>query len=77
MDALLCVPRRFTVYWEIFEVQNFQGLVFLKFLANKFLRMAFKVRSGHVHDLNFQGCWKNPLSESECFLTHIALDTVT
>ena len=29
-----------TVYWEIFEVQNFKGLVILKFFANKFSRMA-------------------------------------
>ena len=25
-----------TVYWEIFEVQNFRGLVILKFFVNKF-----------------------------------------
>ena len=38
-----------TVYWEIFEVQNFRGLVILKFFANKFSRMAIYTGNGHVH----------------------------
>ena len=29
-----------TIYWEIFEVQDFQGLVTLKFFMNKFSRIA-------------------------------------
>ena len=42
-----------TVYWEIFEVQNFRGLIILKFFANKFSRMAIKARGGHVHEFKF------------------------
>ena len=38
-----------TIYWEIFEVQNFRGLVILKFFANKFSRMAIYTGNGHVH----------------------------
>ena len=34
--------------YKIFEVWSF-----LKFFANKFLRMAFKERSGHVHEFKF------------------------
>ena len=42
-----------TVYWEIFEVLNFRGLVILKFFVNKFSRMAIKARGGHVHGFKF------------------------
>ena len=36
-----CVPSNIPYsYWVIFEVQNFRGLVTLKFFANKFSRMA-------------------------------------
>ena len=42
-----------TVYWEIFEAQNFRGLAILKFFANKFLRMAIKARSSQVHAFKF------------------------
>ena len=72
----------YTVHWEIFEVQNFEGLVILKFFANKFSKMVIKARSGHVHAfkiLRFRKIHKNSSSkcESECFLTYVALDNVT
>ena len=39
-DRLVCGINEDIVYWEIFEAQNFRGLVMLKFFANKFLKMA-------------------------------------
>ena len=53
------MPIETTVYWEIFEVQNFRGLVILKFFTNKFLRMAIKARSGHVHAFKFSRVQEN------------------
>ena len=59
-----------TVYWEIFEVQNFQGLVILKFFASNFLRMAIKARSGHVHIFKFSRLQEKFAKkyESECLI---------
>ena len=39
----------YTVYWEIIEVQNFRGLVILKFFVNKFSRMAEMVTCTHFN----------------------------
>ena len=62
---------RYTVYWEIFEVQNFQGLVILKFFVNKFSRMAIKARSGHMHTFKFSRLQEKSakIYESKCFIT--------
>ena len=59
------------VYWEIFEVQNFRGLVIFKFFANKFSRMAIKAMSGHVHAFKFSRLQEKSAKtyESECFMT--------
>ena len=45
---------------EIFKVQNFQGLVILKFFANNFSRMTTKQEVVTCMHLNFRGCRKNP-----------------
>ena len=59
----------YTVYWEIFEVQNFRDLVILKFFTNKFSRMAIKARSGHVRAFKF-----SRLQEKFAKTYNIALD---
>ena len=54
-----------------FELQNFRGLVILKFFVNKLSRMAIKSRSGHVHTFKFSRLQEKSMKtyESECFIT--------
>ena len=51
-------------------IQNFRRLVILKFFANKFLRMAIKARSGHVHTFKFSRLQEKSVKtyESKCFI---------
>ena len=49
MPIIIVSLTLYTVYWEIFEVQNFRGLVILKFFANKFSRMVIYTGNGHMH----------------------------
>ena len=74
-----CLINRDTVYWEIFETQNFRGLVIFKFFANKFSRMAIKARSGHVNAFKIlskfaKACiYSSGECVNECFLTYICI----
>jgi len=64
------MKRTNTIYWEIFEVQNFRGLVTLKIFVNKVSKMAIKARSDNLHAFKFSRLQEKSAKtcKSECFL---------
>ena len=73
---ILCIPYN---NWEIFEVQNFQGWLILKFFANKFSRITtlFKLfTTNEGENVNISRLYENPQKQRNYFTSKISQYTV-